>query len=332
MLQYALLYNNWLLIMPVSIRVISLDADGCIFHSNYQASQHDIISHNQAFLETLRIQNQDFSKVVTVIGSNRQSLSLDLVNGFNGSGSCFKAIFTINEHLHATFCPLLMADIYGGLNEGDAYQRAVTPGWAIENHKESFFDENKGSILYAQMHNIAISHPSANIVFDFYDDRSDILDSLATFFKTYPELMPTNVTLRLNKYNGKENTRLYDIQGTGMIDINYKQTVLDMVEAYIYAHFEDIEETEEGSFKLIAMCNKKLRITDFIEPQLLQNRKPLIREVEEPRPEMMTNGIENALAAGLSIFAASSSREGSGDLPLPSANQLEKVNACTRSA
>ena len=105
-----------------------------------------------------------------------------------------------------------------------------------------FFAEDKINILYAQIHKVAADHPDDRIVFDFFDDRMDILEYLHTFFRKYPALIPNHVTLRLFQYQANvvtpmgEHTQNTDstlslnhgINGRGLIDIDYRQTVKNM--------------------------------------------------------------------------------------------------------
>lgn len=221
----------------MTIRVTSFDFDGCLFNLNYIYSEpKDVIAANRVFLDAIREASSDFTKRITFVGSNRQSLSIDIANSF-GKGSCFPAVKTVSDYLGTTLDPFLLADIYGDLPDGTSYQRARDnqEGKYQGPHSEWLFDETKATILYAQMHKVAQENPEEDIIFDFYDDRGnrarapiDILEHLQTFFTKYPELIPSNVTLRLNHYAGGTVTPLATIKGQGFIDANYKQTVKDM--------------------------------------------------------------------------------------------------------
>ena len=62
------------------------------------------------------------------------------------------------------------------------------------------------------------------VVFDFYDDRQDILSGLNNFFSAHPELLPRNVILRLHRYDAHSSNYLNacyaSIKGTGKINPN----------------------------------------------------------------------------------------------------------------
>ena len=42
------------------------------------------------------------------------------------------------------------------------------------------------------------------IVFDFFDDRMDILSKIHQFFILHPSLLPSNINLRLFNYKGEK--------------------------------------------------------------------------------------------------------------------------------
>lgn len=141
-------------------------------------------------------------------------------------GHYFPEIIRIAEDLGARLDRFLMADIDGGQEAGTAFDKSINQG---ADHGDWSHDKTKASILYAQMHRIASQHPGEEIIFDFYDDRADILDSLRTFFTEYPLFIPTNVTLRLHQYTSYDmdvsKPFTSPIKGTGRIDINYQKTI-----------------------------------------------------------------------------------------------------------
>lgn len=228
----------------MTIRVLSFDFDGSLFHKVFAAAQNkDVVLLNQILLNALRAEANLYSKTFALIGSNRQSKSLDFAhhytNLFAFIGSCFPAIKRIADDLEAEFVPFLLADLYGNLEPGTSYLRAMEhlekPALKIE-HQECTIDEYKVTLLYAQIHHMAykiaqLPKPQSNedIVFDFYDDREEILSELANFFNQHQILLPSNVTLRLHQYAGEPAKCLHKIKGTGFIDTNYGQTVKDMV-------------------------------------------------------------------------------------------------------
>ncbi|QEY52381.1 hypothetical protein [Legionella longbeachae] len=225
----------------MTIRITSFDFDGCLFHRNYANSENkDVIASNKIFLDTIKQENQNFTQTIAFIGSNRQSLNVDMANSF-GKGSCFPAIKKVSDYLGCTFDPFILADIYGDLPSGTSYDRAIQflNRTYSGDHSDWIFDETKASLIYAQMHKAALENPTEEIIFDFYDDRGfgarspkDILEDLHEFFSQNPELVPPNVTLRLNHYAGGNVSQMDPIKGktNSIIDVNYQQTVKDMAE------------------------------------------------------------------------------------------------------
>lgn len=225
----------------MAIRVTSFDFDGCLFHRNYVYSDNkDVIASNKIFLDTIKEENRNFTKAIALIGSNRQSLNIDMANSL-GKGSCFPAIKKVTDHLGCTFDPFLLADIYGNLPSGTSYDRAMHlfDHTYSGDHSDWIFDDTKASLIYAQMHKVALENPTEEIIFDFYDDRGfgarapkDILEDLREFFSKNPELIPPNVTLRLNHYAGGNVSKMEPLKGktSNIIDANYQQTVKDMAE------------------------------------------------------------------------------------------------------
>lgn len=250
----------------MTIRVLSFDFDGCLFNRAYIDS-HDVIQANYDFLEKIKAENAHFDDVYTFIGSNRQSKPIDIVNSHSGKGSCFPAIALVNKHLGAKFDSFLLADVYADLPEGTAYARAMDSEYN-GSHSDWLFDDTKATLIYAQIQKMANAHPHEDIVFDFYDDRgnglrttNDILEKLNRLYSQYPDLIPANVTLRLNHYAGDNVTPLASIKGTGFIDCNYQQTVKDMAA-------QAMTKGQDGIFSL-------LFVADHLKPSLLTNRKEL---------------------------------------------------------
>ncbi len=77
----------------MTIRVLSFDFDGCLFNIDYINSKaKDVVHSNEVFLNKIKQENKEFEKAYTLVGSNRQSLNIDLVNSRNkGLLSCCKA-------------------------------------------------------------------------------------------------------------------------------------------------------------------------------------------------------------------------------------------------
>lgn len=254
----------------MTIRVLSFDFDGCLFNKNYIESKNkNVIESNSAFLNKIKLENQGFSKVYTLVGSNRQSEAVDKVNAYR-KGSCFPAIEQVNDYLGAIHDPFLLADVFGDLPAGISYVRARDEDYDGK-HEDWLFDESKVTVLYAQMHKIAAENPHESIIFDFYDDRGngvkseeDILEKLHVFYNESKELMPSNLRLRLHHYAGELVTPIAEIKGTGFIDENYRETVKDLSQQAVNGY-------NDGIYKAIHVAEKA-------EPKELKNRKAVSKD------------------------------------------------------
>ncbi|MBA2657207.1 MAG: hypothetical protein H0U70_09560 [Tatlockia sp.] len=262
----------------MSIRVLSFDFDGCLFHSEYiKSTNKDVIVHNSDFLAQIAQENLNFSKVYTMVGSTRQSHQIDLTNSKIGNkGSCYPAIKQINEHLKTELDDFLLADIFGGLPEGSSFKKAMDPNYT-GSYSDWLYDETKFLILYAQMHKMASKHPEEMISFDFYDDRSlnpnekpNVLMNLKKYFSQYPELIPSNVSLNLNHYEGKNTTLLEQIKGQGFIDETYGETVKEI------ARLTQVRGKTDG-------IHTPLSTTDYVTPNMLNSRNALIIQSSEQK-------------------------------------------------
>lgn len=240
------------------IRVLSLDYDGCLSHKGTvpeaalkghydyfedpKYERGDIVGGNRELVKYLRDSSKHFDATKVFIGSNRQSCAMDRENGINGSASCFSKIKEFALDIGATFDPLLMADIYSDQAPGSAIHAAQSlqdagdryrQGVNINAQPEWLADDKKLSVLMAQMHKVAAENSKDTITFEFFDDRSDILDSLKNYFEKYPTLIPSNVTLKLNRYDGPKTdespliTEVATIAGTGGRR-NYRTLIWDM--------------------------------------------------------------------------------------------------------
>lgn len=256
----------------MTIRVLSFDFDGCLFNNHYLTSQEkDVLNSNAAFLDKIKQENLTFTKAYTFIGSNRQSRYIDSINSKKtSSGSCFPAIEKVSNFLGTTLDPFILADIYGDAPDGTSFAQAINNDYKGA-HNTWMFDESKVTPLYAQIHKIANANPSEEIIFDFYDDKGNsiikkqMLDKLDDFFNKTPNLIPANVTLRLNHYAGEDLTKIATIKGTGFIDVNYRKTVKDLAQQAV---------TESNDGKKLALV-----VYDHAKPELLQNRIALSAKI-----------------------------------------------------
>ena len=262
----------------MTIRGLSFDFDGCLFNLDYIGSEEkDVIKSNAAFLDPIKKGNTPFEHTYTFIGSNRQSFAVDMNNAWvGGKGSCFPAAKTVSDYLGTTLDKFLLADIYGDLPAGISFDRATQQNYT-DKHSDWLFDDTKVTILYAQLHKMANDNPKEDIVFDFYDDRgngerssNDILEQLRDFYTKYPELIPAQVTLRLNHYAGGVVTPVAVINGKGFIDSNYRQTVKDMAA-------QAVNTFENG-------ITRPIFVAEHVDVNLLTNRKA--RPTDAPAEEV----------------------------------------------
>ena len=277
----------------MNIYVASLDYDGCLCAKKPQKIG-DYIDSNEVLINYIQSIQLQFDKKIFFVGSNRQSLSLDADNGMGGSGSCYTAINFISTHLGAVFDKFTLSDIYldkaPGYSVDLFFQEVAKLGlqdqifgmfqfftiYASEILKPlfevssgQFFTVDKINILYAQIQKVAAEHPQDQIVFDFFDDRVDILQSLSAFFTRYPSLMPKNVVLRLFEYSKdtfnpmSKSVSYFNrglpinpvIIGMGEVDYDYRQTVKKMGE--IAAKMETVNDHGYS-------------MSGYITPELLQ--------------------------------------------------------------
>ncbi|MCW8398612.1 hypothetical protein OQJ26_07395 [Legionella sp. PATHC038] len=242
----------------MTIRYLSFDFDGCLFnkayvelpHNNFTKHQTDaVLVNNKEFLEKLRKQNASFSAVYGLIGSTRQDYFTDLMNSGipeRFKGSCCPAIATVCDYLGMALEPLLLADIEGELESGTSYKRImdeIKNGTWMDSDKNihqhascARMDEHKRTILFAQMQKAAADHPEEEIIFDFFDDRLDILWILKEYFNKYPHMIPKNVRLRIHSYAGEEDKLFESIQGIGNPIANYQFCLRKMHENVKYLH------------------------------------------------------------------------------------------------
>ena len=130
-----------------------------------------------------------------------------------------------------------------------------------------FFDDEKINLLYAQMHKMAMESRHEDVIlFDFFDDRADILRALAEFFNLYQELVPNTIILRLFQYvggeacfrldqsNPSEDGVFAEIRGRGVADSSYAQTVKDM---------SSIAKSRFGDFFKMSECITPTKLLEF---------------------------------------------------------------------
>ncbi|OGT45025.1 MAG: hypothetical protein A3E83_05945 [Gammaproteobacteria bacterium RIFCSPHIGHO2_12_FULL_41_20] len=264
------------------INVRSVDFDGCIFNEDYCRNPQDskrLLAYNETFLKTVsqEIRGNHYNDVIWMVGSSRQDKGTDMLNALHNKGSCFPALNRLcaemQHRVPQTPCRVdryLLADAYGNQPPGENFTRAL--GNASDYpFSEWLFDETKFSILYAQIHKIASENPDADVDYDFYDDREDILTSLQAIFTKHPDLIPHNVKLRLHHYDGRNIRQHIAIQGSGTIDNNYHNNVKFLAQCAGYdptpgsASYRDAK----SSFAEPLMAKKAPRLKTFMAKRQL---------------------------------------------------------------
>jgi hypothetical protein len=254
------------------------------------ARPSEITSYHQALVSQIQTQRRDnhIHNEVLMIGSNRQSIHLDCINAMNNDNNLAPLVakaFANDMNMH--FDPFLMSDLNAhqkaGFNisklirllhqQGFKHLNALVPHDILASvsqqaHDRFCYSQDKINIIYAQIHRVA--QYARQVDFHFYDDLyHDVLCPLASFFKRFPSLIPSNVNMNLYEYDRKleKNSAIKftddgpvlmtRIQGTGHIDVDYPKTVATM---------EDIA---------IETCGHKNEylMSDFIEPHLLDQHK-----------------------------------------------------------
>lgn len=247
------------------MRVVSLDYDGCVGSSEFvalreqykyyqslgRADQDYAAKASDAIIEANQVLFDEIAKNLPdeiIVGSARQDDPMNRGNAAprpredgtirSGNGCCYEAmekIVSYFNHKKSIPCRLnryLLADT--DFNH--------PPGYTFDNARKGEFpsfdichqDQFKIRLLYAQMHKMASENKDADITFDFYDDRIDILLELHRFFTENPDLKPGNVTLNLNKWDGETlNPQSFYgptfprtvPQNSAEIDYNYEENI-----------------------------------------------------------------------------------------------------------
>lgn len=219
----------------MTVYVYSFDFDGCLANEEYQSNGGDIIKANQHLLNEIKnTSKNENDRVITLIGSDRQSHEIDLIKQkTNHTASCFTEIKKVADEIESEFDPFLLADIYGVIDnegnngdplpQGTSFARAVNPD-NQESHGRWRSDKGMLTLLHAQINKIAKQFPGERIVFNFFNAKPEILNYLEMFIGREREILP-NVSLKLITYKGKKIQRIATIEGTGDIDYHYYKTV-----------------------------------------------------------------------------------------------------------
>lgn len=217
------------------IVAFSLDADGCLFNAEYICSKK-VVASNQSLLMHMTAKAQDTKNIVLLVGSNRQSQTIDKYNSIrNGTISCFVAIEEItaflskqlNQH-QVRLDRFLLADIHSNVTEGTSFEQAINP-LHTGPYNETVFDRSKITLIYAQIHKLACDHRGKQITYRFYDDRRDILDDLILFLIHHLDWIPDQMIIELYCYIGYKPRLLARLTGNGMINPDYSEQIKTLV-------------------------------------------------------------------------------------------------------
>jgi hypothetical protein len=239
--------------VEMSVLVFSIDFDGCLGHQEFYETQDcDLIKANQPFLHYLADLGRTYEDKVLMIGSSRQSSFIDFMSqkGNRQLLRCFPYYLQIAGFLGIHFDSLLMADVYANLAPGTAYNLELAVDYPFKDKDDfskyhmkalafqasqrspvppdAFCDVSKVSLIYAQVHKMAHKYYPNLVVFKFFDDDLKNLNGIYAIFHRYPDLLPLNLRLDLCQYDGDELKDLYSLQGSGALDQDFYQTVLDI--------------------------------------------------------------------------------------------------------
>ena len=230
------------------ILVQLFDADGCVFNPVLFKKRQEafvlpsaglteffIVNGNRALFDAIQhqIEEVDADKLIVMSGSNRQSNALDAENaGMNKTGSFFPVLTIITHYLtlhhsQASLNTFLLADLFCNLPIGTAFAQALSaPDTGM--HPNCPLEESKILWMYAVLHYLASVYPrdEYELICYFYDDKLSILEGLNEWLSNNPHLMPDNIRLMLNHYDGGEQLQPYSpMIGQGKLDAQYSETV-----------------------------------------------------------------------------------------------------------
>lgn len=244
--------------MPKPIHVVAIDMDACLFNKKYQEEKKyqahilsmgrqysAVLGANYNFLTALKKEKNNYAKTIAVMGGRRQSYADDLaISRDKKTELGFKAIQEVSEFLDADHDPFLLADVYGevgdkGVREGISFFKATSDKYK-GSHANWVSDNSQISVLYAQMHKMAKDHPNEPIVFDYYNGDTKVLQAINDFYSTYKAMLPGNLTLRLNFYQGgKRFTNVKELANPGgIIDDKYADTTQTITRMMAEAHLQ----------------------------------------------------------------------------------------------
>lgn len=228
------------------INVSSLDFDGCLGNENYQNNK-DVVAANHSLCAHLldKVKLDGFTDAVLMVGSNRQDLDTEYTNSEKKGIRCFPTITEFqcqlnnrSKKIKFNLDKFLLGD-KSKHQSGKTFRAGSKKSPITKQQAQAaecyYFDDSKVTLLYAQMHRMASLHPDAEITFDFYDDKENILRGLLSYYKNNPTLLPPRMKLRVYQYDGGNVNLIGEVSDADVakeryIDRNYMQTVDKMIE------------------------------------------------------------------------------------------------------
>lgn len=250
---------------PDTQHIFLLDYDGCLSWReecltgskvlNASDQIHRFQTKELGFKRGIKhyIQNESLnstSKPVLALGSNRQSIELDLINRRNPKtlykDSAFDTLESVANLWDLEPDNFLMNDLvesFGDPNwkDGQTFTQAKTDQRYQRNESKNadakvsdilLEDPSKIFLVYTHIQKAALKYPDQPITLHFVDDRKDILEALQHFFSSNPKLIPKGVELRLGHYDPPSNIHEIKnpiaIAGEGQRNPHYRNTIRAM--------------------------------------------------------------------------------------------------------
>jgi len=305
-------------------RILSIDYDGCLASPKFtNSSEKCIIKSNDILLNYILDSSDNFEQTTIFDGSNRQSFNIDFMNSFHhGNGSCFPQTKKIADYLkekdvkNINFDNFLLADIYGNLEFGESLKLIEKGPDSEAQYSDWVFDDEKITLTYAQIHKSARDNLDKNIVYEFCDDRKDILSNLHAFYSQYPDLLPKNVLLKLNFYNGEGISQYeIDIKGIGNIDSDFRNTVkiMAVISTEMFSENKRFQMNIEGT-SVYFMNPVKIHPSNDVTPDRIQKYRQenniapesILPEVEDETSNLILGYMYNIGFSSLGLGIAAS--------------------------
>lgn len=213
-------------------------------------ANEDLYQYLDGMCEYYRVKNASLG-----IASHRSDVLNEFFNARNNATGYFvNDIFHLktqmdmqDESVDWQVNPFLMADIYGKKAIGSAMKsmlendlraipRADIDISALASPRY-LYDAHKLSMYYAQAHLAACQNPHAECVVLILDDSIDILHAIKSKIsaaaverdaKLESRFFPKNVTFVWQQYDGQIRDQKWMIKGSGVIDANFRESVLLM--------------------------------------------------------------------------------------------------------